>query len=99
MSSYSFNFNLAGQTVDHMSRVNQQINTALGELETYAGQHMAEWTGAAKEQYEVSKQRWNAAADQMAVCLANASQSLFNISDAYGTAEQRQAQIWGDRHM
>ncbi|RZU53495.1 WXG100 family type VII secretion target [Krasilnikovia cinnamomea] len=94
MSSYKFNFQVADYTLDGMDAINSKIHEALNNLETYAQSHLAEWTGAAQGSYAEAKVRWDAAADQMNVALAAGRQALFNISDGYGTAEQRATQIW-----
>jgi WXG100 family type VII secretion target len=94
MSNYSFNFQVADYTLDGMNAVNTQIRQGLDSLQATVESSLAEWTGAAREQYTVAKANWNAAAQQMTVHLETARATLLNISDNYGTTEQRARQIW-----
>ncbi|MEU5941297.1 WXG100 family type VII secretion target [Micromonospora sp. NPDC047548] len=94
MSNYSFNFQVADYTLDGMNAINTQIRQALDSLQATAESSLAEWTGDAREHYTVAKAAWNTAAQQMTVHLETARSTLLNISDNYGTTEQRARQIW-----
>lgn len=96
MSNYTFNFQQADATLHDMNQINTRIRTALTDMERDVEASLAEWTGAAQEQYKVSKLVWNQSAEQMSVYLEQARQTLLQISDNYGTTEQRHAQIWND---
>ncbi|BCJ52705.1 hypothetical protein Asp14428_41800 [Actinoplanes sp. NBRC 14428] len=96
MSNYRFDFNQADATLYDMNQINGRIKSALTEMEANVERTLAEWSGAAKSQYAVSKQAWNAAAQEMAVYLDQARVTLEQISDNYGTTEQRHAKIWND---
>ncbi len=96
MSSYTFNFNVADQTLDHMDSVNKAIRAALEELHNNCQKSLAEWEGDARTQYYEAKARWDGAAEQMTLALQAGRVSLFNISEGYGSAEQRGTQIWAN---
>ena len=96
MSSYTFDFVQADAVLTDMSRINSQIQSALEEMEATVEASLAEWTGAAQQQYYVSKAAWNQAADSMVGYLDQARMTLLRISDNYGTTEQRHAMIWND---
>ena len=96
MSNYRFNFTQADATLTDMNNINQRIKNALLEMESNVERTLADWTGAAQEQYKVSKAAWNAAANEMSIHLDTARSTLLSISDNYGTTEQRAAQIWND---
>ncbi|MBL7253227.1 MULTISPECIES: WXG100 family type VII secretion target [Paractinoplanes] len=96
MSNYTFNFQQADAVLYDMNAINQRIKSALGQMEQTVEASLAEWTGAAQQQYYVSKAAWNQSADQMTVYLDQARVTLLQISDNYGTTEQRHAQIWND---
>ncbi|GID28811.1 WXG100 family type VII secretion target [Paractinoplanes brasiliensis] len=96
MSNYTFNFQQADAVLYDMNAINQRIKSALGQMESTVEASLAEWTGAAQQQYYVSKAAWNQSADQMTVYLDQARVTLLQISDNYGTTEQRHAQIWND---
>lgn len=96
MSNYSFDFVQADAVLYDMNHINTQIRTGLDEMQATVEASLADWTGAAQEQYHVSKAAWNAAAQSMSGYLEQARQTLLTISDNYGTTEQRHAQIWND---
>lgn len=94
MSSYKFNFTVADTVLDHMDTVNSNLQNALAELESYAASSLADWEGGAQAAYDAAKKEWRAGADAMAGALQAGRISLFNISEGYGSAEQRATQIW-----
>jgi len=96
VSNYSFDFVQADAVLTDMNGINGQIQSGLDEMEATVESSLADWTGAAQQQYYVSKAAWNAAADSMVGYLEQARQTLLTISDNYGTTEQRHAQIWND---
>lgn len=96
MSDYTFDFTQADATVYDMNQITQRINSALAEMETAVEARMQEWTGAAKSQYGVSKAQWDKSAGDMGVFLEQARLTLLQISDNYGTTEQRHAMLWND---
>ncbi|MET0491504.1 MAG: WXG100 family type VII secretion target [Actinoplanes sp.] len=93
-NSYKFNFTIADETLDHMDRVNTDLGSALEELERNSEAHLAEWTGGAQGAYKVAKAEWTAGMQEMTAALQSGRVSLFNISDGYGSAEQRATTIW-----
>jgi len=96
MSNYTFDFQQADATLYDMNQINTRIKTALADMERTVEASLVDWTGAAQAQYQVSKAVWNQSANQMSMYLEQARQTLLQISDNYGTTEQRHAQIWND---
>ncbi|AGZ38794.1 WXG100 family type VII secretion target [Actinoplanes friuliensis] len=96
MSSYRFDFTQADATLTDMNQINTRIKTALSDMESSVERTLQEWTGAAQTQYYASKAAWNQAANEMTIYLEQARNTLLQISDNYGTTEQRHAQIWND---
>ncbi|WP_213453724.1 WXG100 family type VII secretion target [Rhizomonospora bruguierae] len=96
MSNYTFDFQQADATLYDMNQINTRIQTALADMERGVETSLADWTGAAQQQYWVSKAAWNESAQQMSAYLEQARLTLLQISDNYGTTEQRHAQIWND---
>ena len=96
MSNYSFNFQQADAVLYDMNQINTKIKTGLAEMERTVETSLQDWTGAAQQQYYVSKAAWNQSANQMTVYLDQARVTLLQISDNYGTTEQRHSQIWND---
>ena len=96
MSNYSFNFQQADAVLYDMNQINNKIKSGLAEMERTVETSLQDWTGAAQQQYYVSKAAWNQSANQMTVYLEQARVTLLQISDNYGTTEQRHSQIWND---
>ncbi|WP_305785768.1 WXG100 family type VII secretion target [Symbioplanes lichenis] len=96
MSNYTFNFQQADAVLHDMNSINGKIKAALEQMEHTVEASLADWTGAAQQQYYVSKAAWNNSANNMTVYLEQARLTLLQISDNYGTTEQRHAQIWND---
>ncbi|WP_306215253.1 WXG100 family type VII secretion target [Actinoplanes sp. RD1] len=96
MSNYTFNFQQADAVLYDMNKINGNIKTSLHDMEQNVEKSLADWTGAAQAQYWASKAAWNNSANQMTVFLEQARLTLLQISDNYGTTEQRHAQIWND---
>lgn len=96
MSSYAFDFQQADATLYDMNQINIRIKTALADMERSVESSLQDWTGAAQAQYHVSKAAWNQSAQQMSTYLEQARRTLLQISENYGTTEQRHAQIWND---
>ncbi len=96
MSNYSFNFQQADAVLYDMNQINNKIKSGLAEMERTVEASLQDWTGAAQQQYYVSKAAWNQSANQMTVYLDQARVTLLQISDNYGTTEQRHSQIWND---
>lgn len=94
MSNYRFSFVQADVTITEMQMINQRIMTALGELDANVQKSIANWEGAARDQYYQSKAIWDGAANQMSISLDQARSTLVQIGDNYGTTEQRAQMLW-----
>jgi len=97
-NSYKFNFTMADNTLDHMDSVNDKLSDALLELERNSQSSLAEWEGGAQLAYTQAESEWRAGMQQMTAALQAGRISLFNISDGYGSAEQRASQIWANTY-
>lgn len=96
MSDYRFDFNQADATLYDMNQTNNKISSGLSELETNVEKSLQEWTGEAQGAYYSAKSKWNHSAQEMTVALQQARQTLLQISDNYGTTEQRHTKLWND---
>ncbi len=96
MSDYRFDFNQADATLYDMNTTNNNITHALADMETNVEKSIQEWTGAARDAYYAAKAQWNQSANDMAMYLQQARTTLLQISDNYGTTEQRATEIWND---
>lgn len=93
---YTFDFKQADATIYDMDHITQRINSALEEMEKAVEARMQDWDGTAKTQYAISKGQWDKSAAEMGVFLEQARLTLLQISDNYGTTEQRHAMLWND---
>lgn len=96
MSNYTFDFGQADAVLFDINKINNQIKSALAEMEQRVETGLADWTGDAQTQYHVSKAAWRNSANEMSAYLEQARVTLLQISDNYGTTEQRHAQIWNN---
>lgn len=94
MTSYKFSFTTADYVLDHMDSVNSTLQTSLQELESHCRQTLAEWDGVARDAYYQAETEWRLGFSAMSQALQAGRVSLFNISEGYGSAEQRATQIW-----
>jgi ESAT-6 family protein len=94
MSDYRFDFNMADATLDTMQTINGRVRQGLDDMQRRVESTLQDWTGDAQTAYWQAKTEWNRQADQMPGQLETGRQTLLNISDNYGTTEQRAAQIW-----
>jgi early secretory antigenic target protein ESAT-6 len=63
-------------------------------LERDAERCLAFWEDNAKEQYFISKRKWDVAINEMTMVLGGAGQVLNEISDNYRGTENRNANLW-----
>jgi uncharacterized protein YukE len=89
--SGGINAGVSGEMMDAHSK----IKTELGALEADLQASLKTWqTPTSKQQYELSKQRWNAAADTMPQSLQIASSSLDNITQRMNKTEDAVTDSW-----
>ena len=90
-----------GLRVDHaaLDQAAQDLSTAvraidgrMNDLENELRNLQSDWTGQAKGQYEISKQRWNTAIYEMLTVLGQTSTSVTQSNADYIAADQRGAQ-------
>ena len=68
------------------------IDGRMNDLENELRNLQSDWTGQAKGQYEISKQRWNTAIYEMLTVLGQTSTSVTQSNADYIAADQRGAQ-------
>ena len=70
------------------------LETTLSELEHDMEAKLAEWDGAARQEYLRAKAEWRAAADHMAMVLANLGSVIGTGQENYGGAERSGVNLW-----
>jgi uncharacterized protein YukE len=78
-----------------MGAIASYIQGLLEDLDNGTLQNLSEWTSSARDAYNTAKQKWDAAAADMARQAANAQGSLGNINDNYANAEYQGLGLWG----
>jgi len=63
----------------------------MNQLEDELRPLQSDWTGRAKDQYAISKQRWNTAIYEMLTVLGQTSSSVTQSNTDYISADQRGA--------
>ena len=80
------------QAAQDLSAAVRAMDTRMNELENELRPLQSDWTGQAKGQYEISKQRWNTAIYEMLTVLGQTSTSVTQSNADYIAADQRGAQ-------
>ncbi|MBJ7359585.1 WXG100 family type VII secretion target [Nocardioides sp.] len=89
-----------GLLVDHaaldqaaldLSNAVRDIDGRMNQLEEELRPLQSDWTGRAKDQYAISKQRWNTAIYEMLTVLGQTSTSVSQSNNDYISADQRGA--------
>jgi uncharacterized protein YukE len=78
MSAHAFR--LAEGTCGDMSAITADVQRMLVDLEDGVGGDLAEWTPEARDAYNASKAKWEAAAAKMPEALSRAQAALAEIS-------------------
>ncbi len=79
------------QAAQDLSNAVRGIDARMNQLEGELAPLQSEWTGQAKEQYAISKQRWNTAIHEMLQLLGQTSSSVAQSNAEYIASDQRGA--------
>ena len=80
------------QAAQDLSNAVKDIDARMNQLEDELRPLQSDWTGRAKDQYAISKQRWNTAIYEMLTVLGQTSTSVTQSNADYISADQRGAQ-------
>lgn len=80
------------QAAQDLSTAVRDIDARMNQLEDELRPLQSDWTGQAKNQYAISKQRWNTAIYEMLTVLGQTSTSVTQSNADYISADQRGAQ-------
>ena len=79
------------QAAQDLSTAVRDIDGRMNQLEDELASLQSDWTGQAKDQYAISKQRWNTAIYEMLTVLGQTSSSVTQSNTDYISADQRGA--------
>jgi WXG100 family type VII secretion target len=94
LTDYAIGIPVALETARTMGSITQNIKGMLDELDRNVRSSLQDWTSDAKDAYEASKLKWDAAAAQMPTSLAAAQTALGQIIDDYLRTEKYGMNIW-----
>ena len=94
MTQYDFSFSAADATRDQMAAITLRMQAMLQELDNNVKGSLQQWTSAARDQYNISQAKWNAAANEMPKCLNRAELALNEISNGYLRVEHTGVNMW-----
>ena len=80
------------QAAQDLSNAVRGIDRRMNQLEDELRPLQSDWHGQAKDQYAISKQRWNTAIYEMLTVLGQTSTSVTQSNADYISADQRGAQ-------
>ncbi len=79
------------QAAADLSAAVRNIDSRMNQLENELAPLQSDWTGQAKEQYAISKNRWNTAIYEMLTLLGQTSTSVAQSNQDYIDADRRGA--------
>lgn len=94
MTQYTFNFAMADGVRDHMASITRQLIDMLESLHNDVSTSLASWESGAREQYNLAKADWDAAAAKMPEALGRAEVVLSEITNGYLQVEHWGANRW-----
>ena len=80
------------QAAQDLSNAVRGVDARMNQLEDELRPLQSDWNGQAKDQYAISKQRWNTAIYEMLTVLGQTSTSVTQSNADYISADQRGAQ-------
>lgn len=94
MSNFAVSFTEMNMFAGKLKATSASIKTALQDMERTVEASAADWTGSAKQAYQVAKAEWNRLANQMPVQVDQAQATVTRINETYLNTEQRNTQLW-----
>ena len=83
MSSFNISFGTGDETVQALVQLTVRIQQTLQQLDSQIRPSLSEWEGSTVQEYELHKQRWDRAAQNMADGLRVGGETLGNIIDLH----------------
>jgi WXG100 family type VII secretion target len=94
MSSFNISFGTGDQTVQALAQLTAQIQQSLQALDNQIRPTLSEWEGSTVQEYELHKQRWDQAAQNMANGLQVGGKTLGQIIDLHQGNERNLTRHW-----
>jgi WXG100 family type VII secretion target len=94
MSSFNISFGTGGETVQALAQLTARIQQSLAQLDAQIRPSLQDWEGTTVQEYELHKQRWDQAAQNMADGLQVGGKTLGQIIDLHQGNEQKLTRHW-----
>jgi WXG100 family type VII secretion target len=94
MSSFNISFGTGGETVQALAQLTARIQQSLAHLDAQIRPSLQDWEGTTVQEYELHKQRWDQAAQNMADGLQVGGKTLGQIIDLHQGNEQKLTRHW-----
>ncbi|XVS67701.1 WXG100 family type VII secretion target [Actinosynnema sp. CA-299493] len=95
MTDYTFDQRIADQARDQMAETTRRLTKELEDMHLQVVQTLQEWSGDAKQQYQVAKSQWDQAAARMPASLFTAESALEQITQGYVRVEHAGVNAFG----
>lgn len=94
MTGFRIGIPVALETARTMGHITQNVREMLDQLDADVRGGLPDWTSEARNEYEASKLRWDAAAARMPESLGRAQMALGQIIDDDLSTEKYGTSIW-----
>jgi len=89
------NFETIAQASQNVQRTYANLQQKLDDLHSFLAPMVAEWTGAAAEQYAQKQQQWTQAQTDLSQVLQTIGRVLEESHGGYQDTEKANTQAWG----
>jgi uncharacterized protein YukE len=94
MAEYSMNYASSLGVADEIRGITGNIKTLLAQVEEDVLKHNQDWTDEARNQFDISRAKWNKAAENMALLLGKSEAALQEMIQATQRGERDGASLW-----
>ncbi len=81
--------------IDSLSKASRDLQSVLEDLKSQLRAHLQDWSGNAREEYQIIQDRWDKRAIEMNNVVTEMGKVLGQISQGYDDNETRVAGRWG----
>lgn len=82
------------ELVDHLRSATVAISQHLDDLEDAVAWGRTQWTGAARDAYDVAHREWSASLERMTAALTATTNSLEQTAEAFNAVESTVVRLW-----
>ncbi|WP_405746022.1 WXG100 family type VII secretion target [Streptomyces sp. NBC_01525] len=94
MTTFTVQMDQVEFIVGEMNAISRRIQQTLATLDEEARVNLGEWSSSARETYELTKKKWDAAAADMVAKSQQATVMLGTINEHYSGGERQGVSLW-----